>query len=215
MAIEIAAQGSDAWHLLRMGKATASRFSAITRNKSDTDFGAGAYSYAYELAAERLTRVPAPSASSPATSHGHEFEPKARAAYSWATGRNVTTRGFVAHPSHEMAGASVDGVVEGEGGLVEIKCPFTSREHARTLSRGAMPSRYVAQVQGQMWVTGSDWCDYVSYHPDFPAGLDLVYVRVARNDDYIGSLSRRVVSFLDFVETITGKCNAHSRERNG
>ena len=36
------------------------------------------------------------------------------------------------------------------------------------LARGAVPRDHTIQLQGQLWVTGRDWVDFVSYHPGLP-----------------------------------------------
>ena len=41
-------------------------------------------------------------------------------------------------------------------------------KHLVYLARGVLPREYVLQVQGQLWVTGREWCDFMSFHPDLP-----------------------------------------------
>ena len=48
-------------------------------------------------------------------------------------------------------------------GLLELKCPMPGR-HLVYLARGVVPKAYVMQVQGQLWVTGREWVDFMSYH---------------------------------------------------
>ena len=65
-----------------------------------------------------------------------------------------------------VAGASPDGLV-GDDGLLEFKCPMAGK-HLTYLFRDEVPKDYVLQVQGQLWVTGRKWCDFVSYCPGLP-----------------------------------------------
>jgi len=74
-------------------------------------------------------------------------------------------------------GSSVDGIVKGEKGIVEIKCPKKMygplTDHEKQLSFGCEPeSRYYhkhiweshyAQMQGGMAILDREWCDYVVY----------------------------------------------------
>jgi hypothetical protein len=66
------------------------------------------------------------------------------------------------HPAHEFIGASPDGICnensssEYVGRLVEYKAPFS-----RKLNHGCVPVDYLAQMQGQLEVTGMDTCDYL------------------------------------------------------
>ena len=66
-----------------------------------------------------------------------------------------------------MVGCSPDALV-GEDGCLELKCPRADT-HLLWLARDAIPRDHVVQVQGHIWVTGRSWCDFQSYHPDFPS----------------------------------------------
>ena len=54
-----------------------------------------------------------------------------------------------------MVGGSPDGLV-GDDGLIELKCPKVEN-HLLNLARGVVPSKYVPQCQGLLWVTGRAW----------------------------------------------------------
>lgn len=189
-------QRSDAWFAARLGKATASRFHDIM---SKTKSGPSAYrkNYKAELVVERLTGEKASSFTSPAMQWGIDNEPIARLAYTAETGNDVEDATFVQHMTLE-AGASPDGYV-GEDGLVEIKCPNTAT-HIETLWTKKVPFQYIAQVQGQLWITGRKWCDFVSFDPRMPSNAQLFITRVERDEDYITSLEDEIVDFLDEVE---------------
>ena len=110
----------------------------------------------------------------------------------------VEQTGFVAHDTL-LAGCSPDGLVDWDG-LIEIKCPFNSANHIETLLRG-MPDEHRAQVQGQMWITGRQWCDFVSYDPRMPEPLQLHIQRINRDPGFIADLEAKVTSFLQQVGT--------------
>jgi len=196
MILETDTQRDADWYAARLGKATASRFKdAIAALKS----GAPAQAqrdYLTELVVERLTQQPIQRFQNAAMTWGTEQEPAARAAYERITGRIVEETGFVAHDTL-MAGCSPDGLVDWDG-LIEIKCPWNTANHIETLLNG-MPADHIPQVQGQMWVTGREWCDFVSYDPRMPEALQLHVQRIQRDPSFIADLERRVSSFLSEV----------------
>ena len=193
MILETADQRTADWYAARIGKATASRFKdAIAALKS----GAPAQAqrdYATELVVERLTQQPVQRYATAAMQWGTEQEPAARAAYERATGTSVEETGFIAHDTL-LAGCSPDGLVDWDG-LIEIKCPYNSAVHIETLLNG-MPDEHIPQVQGQMWITGRQWCDFVSFDPRMPEPLQLHVQRINRDPAYVADLERRVTEFL-------------------
>jgi len=112
----------------------------------------------------------------------------------------VTEVGFFDHPAL-MAGASPDGLIGAEG-LLEIKCPQLAT-HLEYLALDAEPAEYTAQIQGQMWILGMQWCDFVSFNPDFPDHLQLIVHRISRDDAFIAKLASEVAQFLEEVDTET------------
>jgi hypothetical protein len=129
---------------------------------------------------------------------GTEQEPAARAAYERVTGISVEETGFIAHDTL-LAGCSPDGLVDWDG-LIEIKCPYNSAVHIETLLNG-MPSEHAAQVQGQLWITGRQWCDFVSFDPRMPVELQLHVQRIQRDPGFIADLEARITIFLQQVGT--------------
>jgi predicted phage-related endonuclease len=105
---------------------------------------------------------------------------------------------FVKHPTIEFFGASPDGLVGSEG-LLEIKAP-NSKTHIKYLNDGKAPSKYIPQMQCQMSVTGRKWCDFVSFDPRMPEGLDFFVVRLERDEEYIKAMEAEVQQFLNEVD---------------
>jgi putative phage-type endonuclease len=186
-------QGTPEWFAQRMGKVTASRVADIMA-KTKTGVSASRGNYLAQLVAERLTGQSADTFKSGAMQHGTETEPQARMVYEAETGQIVGEVAMITHPTIEMSGASPDGLV-GEDGLVEIKCPNTST-HIATLLADKAPSGYMAQMQWQMACTGRAWCDFVSFDPRMPTGLQLFVTRIKRDDKLIGEIEREVEAFL-------------------
>jgi len=173
---------------------TASRVSDVTAKLANGKPSASRATYMGELLCERLTGVCEPSFTSPAMQWGKDQEPYARDAYATAHGLDVYEVGFIDHPEVFMSGASPDGYV-GDDGLVEIKCPNTAT-HISTLEDGRAPAKYMAQIQWQLACTGRLWCDFVSFDPRLPPGLQLFVKRVPRDGSMILSLESEVADFV-------------------
>lgn len=180
------------WFAARCGKVTASRVADVIA-KTKSGYGAGRANYMADLVVERLTGQKAQGFSNAAMEWGTEQEPNARAAYSAKTGILVEEVGFIDHPTVAMSGASPDGFAE--EGLVEIKCPNTAT-HLEYILDGKSPQKYVTQMQWQMACTNRPWCDFVSFDPRLPERLQLLVVRVPRDDEYIAMLETEVTKFL-------------------
>jgi len=205
MILETSDQRTEDWYAARLGKATASRFKDAIATKKQTekqkkdglpgDPMQAQLDYCTELVVERLTGQRAQKFVTAAMQWG-DHEPAARAAYERVTGRIVEETGFVAHDTL-MAGCSPDGLIDWDG-LIEIKCPFNTANHIETLLNG-MPADHIPQVQGQMWITGREWCDFVSYDPRMPEALQLHVQRIQRDLGFIADLEAKVTSFLQQV----------------
>jgi predicted phage-related endonuclease len=129
---------------------------------------------------------------------GTDQEPFARIKYEEKFDLFVEQIAFVKHPTIEFFGASPDGLV-GADGMLEIKCP-NSKTHIKYLNDGKPPSKYIPQMQCQMAVTGRKWCDFVSFDPRMPDGLDFFVVRLERDEEYIKAMEAEVQQFLNEVD---------------
>ena len=195
-------QRTEEWFSARLGKVTASRVADVVA-KTKSGYSASRANYMAQLVVERMTNKQAESYSNAAMEWGTEQEPLARAAYEAEVGVLVDEVGMIDHPTVEMSGASPDGLV-GNDGLVEIKCPTTAT-HIDTLMGEEAPKKYYDQMQWQMACTGRKWCDFVSFDPRMPEGLQLFVKRVERNDEYIAMLESEVATFLQEVSDKVNK----------
>lgn len=178
-------QRTDEWFARRCGKVTSSRI-ADALAKTKTGWGAGREKYATQLALERLTgRSLENQFMSQAMKNGVEREPFARAEYEAKFDELVFQIDFVDHPDLPWGGASPDGRVD-PNGLVEFKCP-EAHTHAGYLidvtGPDKIPQHYRQQMTWQIICDGRVWCDWCSYHPDFPEKLQLKVVRFVPTDD--------------------------------
>ncbi len=191
-------QKSPEWFAARLGKATGSRIAEIVaKTKSGDSTSRG--NYMAQLVIERLTNKQEESYSNDFMDWGNLQEPFARAAYEAATNVLVDEVGMITHPRIEMSGASPDGLV-GDDGLVEIKCPKTAT-HIETLLSKTVPGKYNIQMQWQMACTDRSWCDFVSFDPRMPEGLQMFLKRVHRDDALIKTLEGEVIKFLKEVDS--------------
>ena len=197
-------QGTLEWRQLRLGKVTASRVADVM-SKIKTGESASRKNYKMDLVVERLTNTPTSSFTNAAMAWGTETEPLARMAYEALTGTFVDQVAFIQHPSIEWFGCSPDGLVD--DGLIEIKCPNTAT-HIDYLLAGVPPAKYVPQMQTQMACTGAKWCDFVSFDPRLPTELQLLVVRLNRDDSYIQEIEVEVKQFLDEVQQVYSQLKA-------
>lgn len=186
-------QNTPEWMELRRGKFTASSFADLFTKETTA-----AYQKAiYRVVFERLTGEQPELFSNEYMQRGHELEPFAVKSYEMETFQTVEPGGFF--ELNEWIGASPDGLV-GSDGLLEIKCPAynTMIEY---LLKGKLPSQYKWQVQGQLYVTGRKWVDFMSYHPK----LKPLIIRVDRDEDMIKDLEAILEQSITKVETIINK----------
>ena len=204
-------QKSPEWFAARLGKATGSRIAEIVAKTKSGD-SASRGNYMAQLVIERLTNKQEESYSNDFMDWGNLQEPFARAAYEAATNVLVDEVGMITHPRIEMSGASPDGLV-GDDGLVEIKCPKTAT-HIETLLSKTVPGKYNIQMQWQMACTDRSWCDFVSFDPRMPEGLQMFLKRVHRDDALIKTLEDEVIKFLKEVDAKLEQLTNQLKEAN-
>ena len=181
-------QGSPEWFEARRGVVTASRFSdvlakgqGITRRK-----------YMLTLAAEIITGEREEGYTNARMERGHIMEAEARNLYAFEKDVEPKLVGFM---RRGRIGASPDSLI-GDVGVLEIK---TKLGHLQldVLDKNKLPNEHVAQVQGQLLVSGCQWADFVSYWPKLP----LFCIRVYRDEEYIANLQSELDKFLAEMET--------------
>ncbi len=155
--------------------------------------------YAADLAIERISGQPhgePPKAW--VLERGHEMEAHARRFYEGRTGAYVTEAG-ICLTDDEHFGYSTDGLVDDDG-LIEIKAPMDSTKILAVWATGDT-SEYDHQMQGGMWITGRQWCDFIMYVPDLACiGKDLYVKRVFRDEAFIADMVARLAKFDALVD---------------
>lgn len=192
-------QGSERWHELRKGRLTMSVLSQAIGH--ETRWGTP-LQVALGIAGKEIKQT------TPAMEHGTKMEPIARDWYSKS--RNVTVEEVgIAIPKNEpRIGASLDGII-GSDGAIEIKCPKIMyrdlEHHIEALSRGVefprfyhdhLKTSHYDQIQGQLFVTGREYCDYICFASD----SGKVFVdRVEFNPQYWSEIWPKIQYFLDEI----------------
>ena len=190
-------QRSPEWYQARIGKITASCFADVLA-KPET---ATHKNYMLQVATERVTGIAQGSDYiNDAMQWGIDHEAAALLAYEAYSGSILEPCGLILHPELPHVGGSPDSLV-GASGLLECKCP-KSTTHYEYLLAEKLPAKYRPQVQGQIWVTGREWADFISYDPRFPPHVRLLVVRVERDDKYIAELAERVAEFESGVQAM-------------
>jgi putative phage-type endonuclease len=192
-------QRTDEWFKARLGKVTASKISDVLA-KIRSGEAAVRRNYKMQLATERLTGQKTDSYINQAMQDGIDREDTAREIFEIVRDIKVEQVGFIDHPTIKMSGASPDGLLP-DNGVLEIKCPVETT-HTTNLLERKLPTRYTSQVQWQMACTGAEYANFVSYNPNFEPKLQLIYVEVERDKEYIEMLEEEVSTFLTEVDDI-------------
>jgi len=198
-------QGTEEWRLARAGVPTASNFSRILTPKT-LKRSASHRDYINELVAERLMGIPLDDTFvSDWAERGKELEERAFAYYEMDRECDVFKVGFVLHKTLRV-GCSPDGLIANGVGGLELKCPKPST-HVGYLLDG-LSDKYRCQVQGSLWVTGLEWWDLMSFHPDLPPAI----LRVERDDKFMAAFDREIKTFCQSVDECERKITEQLRE---
>lgn len=196
-------QRTDVWRQARLGKVTSSTAAdMLATHKDGKTPAASRKNLLTQLVLERITgRSQDDGYQSRAMEQGTEREADACGQYEVLTGRPVFSAGFLQHPTL-AAGASLDGFVgpiKNPEGIIEIKCPLPAT-HLEYLKTGAVPHHYFKQILHQLWVTGAEWCDWLSFNPDFPEPLRTKLVRVHAPREALHAYEGLLKQFLAEVD---------------
>lgn len=208
-------QRTDEWYLARKGKFTASEIVNLTvkGKKKDDYFGQTAISYIYQKASEYvmpdnnfILNCTDNGLSGKAVNWGVTYEDEAREEYEKLTNKKVIQVGFIDYD--EYSGVSPDGIIESDNGLIEIKCPFDSGTHIKYLSLNngdelkELNKQYWCQVQFQMLVTNTTYCDFISYDLRQGKLFKLGMVRVYPDKEFQEELKGRITKAGELRDTI-------------
>jgi putative phage-type endonuclease len=187
-------QNTDEWMQLRMGRVTASNFATVMANEGKA-FGKPALDYAIKVAIESKTQRNIEGFTNEWMERGKQLEEDARRLYESMTFTKVLPGGIAVTDRY---GASSDGLVDPDG-IVEIKC-VKYNTHFKRLLQGGYDTAYQWQIRGQMWLYDVDWCDFVSYCPDYPEDKQLYVYRVKRSLTEEATMITRLEKFTHQVD---------------
>lgn len=191
-------QGSPEWFAARVGRLTGSRADDMLATIKSGE-AAARRDYRLQLACERITGQTQDDVFvNAAMQRGTDCQPLALAAYESLTGTVAAHSGFLAHDQH-LAGCSLDGHVGNFEGIIELKCP-KSATHLRYLRDGVVPKDYLPQITHNLWITGAQWCDFLSFDDRFPAPLSVFSVRVLAAALDFAAYEASALKFLAEVE---------------
>jgi putative phage-type endonuclease len=190
-------QGSELWYQARCGRVTSTRFKNLV-SKDTTDSYRDLIT---NIACELITGKQEESYSNAMMEYGIETEPIAREKYEELFETKVQQIGFMIpdedHRYHDWIGISPDGVLA-DSGLLEIKCPL-ARTHFEYIERNVLPSEYRYQVQGQLFVSGAPYCDFMSFVP----GMKPFIIRVQPDQELFTEFEKRLdVLIVQVLEKI-------------
>lgn len=168
-------QGSPEWLAVRLGKFGGTDAQAVATN------GKGLETLCFQKVGEIITNRPSTTYTNPDMERGNELEDTARSAYEIQAGNQVVQIGYV--ELSEYVGVSPDGLI-GDDGLVEIKCP-TDANFVRFMIEKKPDTKYVWQMQHQMYVTDRKWCDFVVFNDNLNK---MEVLRVDRDESMIEKL---------------------------
>lgn len=188
-------QNSVEWLMARRGRITASRCGdVIGKSEKTKKYYAERQNYLWELVVEHITGRSAERYVTPAMEWGIEQQPFAEAAYEMREGASIDSVGLIIHPEMEYFACSPDGLL-GDDGLIEIKCP-TTRVHLEYMKGGTVPEQYIPQMNAEMaCMPEREYCDFVSFDPRVPFGMQLFVRRHYRDRERIAELEQEVKKF--------------------
>lgn len=190
-------QGNPDWHACRAGIPTASEFATVMASGRGGGESKTRRKYMLTLIGQRLTGKVEEGYTNGHMERGKEMEAEARDLYSMVADIEPQRVGFMRRGD---AGASPDSLV-GNDGLLEIKTKLPHLQLECILA-DQLPSEHKAQCQGQLWISGRQWVDFVSYWP----GLRLFKKRVHRDEAYIAQIKVAVDEFnselLELLEKV-------------
>jgi len=193
-------QGTDEWSAARCGMLSASNFDKVVTTTGEPS--KQRQKYLYQLVGERIVGARECAYENESMRRGRELESEARTLYELLTDMPVQEVGLCYPDERKLVCCSPDGLVGEDGGL-EIKCPSLPT-HIEYVIGGKLPTEYIQQVQGNLYVTGRKWWSFMSYYP----GIKPLIVRVERDEAFIAKLKDALEQCCSELEVLTERISA-------
>jgi len=191
-------QGSEAWYQARCGRVTGTRFKSLVAGESTATYK----DLVINIACEIITGKAEETYSNAIMEKGIETEPLAREEYKAIFDIDVAEIGFITPDEgtkyHEWIGISPDGLFPTDQpyyGILEIKCPLM-KTHLGYIEANKLPAEYRHQVQGQLFVTGLQYCDFMSY----VEGMKPFIIRVFPDPEMFAEFEKRLDILIEEVK---------------
>lgn len=207
------------WHIQRLGKVTGSQLGKfVVKDKKTGGYklsqGKVASDLLYKIAWERflitesdgLNRL---NVSSQSMQHGNDYELDAIKSYEEITGNKVKLGGYNFICNDNFFGGTPDGFIDEET-IIEAKCPWNGGNHLKSLlTKEIYNQDHFYQIQGYLLLTGAKKCDYVTYDPDLPDGINTSIIRIDRDEEVIEAIQSIVdeckVVITELIEKVKSK----------
>lgn len=186
-------QRSNAWFEIKCGRIGASRFKDLMMGKTTV----GYTGLINEIVGQILTGEMDEGFINDDMQTGIDREPIAANDYDEIYGVQSEEVGFITNEDvfPEYFGVSPDRMI-GKN-ILEIKCP-KSKTHVGYFRDGKLPTVYKWQVQGQILITGADYCDFMSYYPN----LKPFIIRVFPDKEMQSELKQRMKETIKEIKEV-------------
>lgn len=135
---------------------------------------------------------------------GIDKEQAAFDAYELGAGRAVRRVGFVSRDDL-MVGCSPDGLIGNIEGGCEMKCPKSATHLGYIRDSKAngplwFPEEHIPQMRHNLFVTGAQWWDFVSFDDRLPPSLRLFVKRLLREQAGMEQYEKETRAFLKEID---------------
>lgn len=167
------------WYELRYGRVTASRAHEFSRCKTfDGTL----------MAALMGGKIP----DTPAMKRGRMLEGEVRDTVSGILGQKIKKCGLMLSIEHPMLAGSPDGICD--GGVIEIKCPNSTKTMKNYIHDGKPTPKYYAQIQLQMYLTGLKNGYFCVADSNYSENKIVEIIKVPFDDKYTSILVKSLLS---------------------
>lgn len=187
MPLLVKQQRTEEWFRERSTRITASIFNDVLNGSPNT----------WSRLIDELEGNRSRFAGNDATEWGERYEDEAIRLFELEENLDVERTGFWIDDDYpDLFGGSPDGLI-GSDTVVEVKCPYNPEVHLKTLRDQKVPGKYIAQVQGNLWITRRTSSWFLSYDPRQTPDKAIVKIPVLKNQNYIDGLRSRLLQFAE------------------
>ena len=209
-------QRTKEWYRARIGKFTASNFANLMAKPADKSalWSKSALNTIEKAAAQLYYNDYYERPNTNSTSWGNDNENKAIFEFQKKLDCEISEAGFILHPEIKDIGATPDVFIKynNEISIAQIKCPFSEEIHLKycqkifdAQSLKKTKSEYFWQIQGEIWITNSQYCYFVSFNPRLNNSNRLHYAKIDRDDNAINQLKLQIYNSIKLRDEILQK----------